>query len=834
MTRIPHGSTEVRQGFQKLTAGWKILLEGASGYLLVGAGVGGYPSWKAVSSAVDHGAIGGLGDDDHTHYLLAAGTRALTGNMAVDALVTIDGRDLSVDGTKLNTIEAYADITDATNVAAAGAAMSGGAFHDGFSDSIADEHVAHSGVTLTAGSGLAGGGDITTGRTFDLDINSLATATIVAGDFISFWDITATATNKKTTLTNFEAALTHDNLVSGTIANHDTTATGVNLTSMTDNSMVDTLHRHSELSASDGTPDQALVVDASGKFVFSSGPIEIGDTADSSTIGVILKDSNRFIHNYHNTVGNGAVPDGFNIFLGTNSGNFTTGSTATEIYHGSYNVAVGYSTLLNNTTGYNNMALGTNAMRLNETGRNCAAVGVNALYFNTTGANCVAVGPNASYKNDGGLANIAIGTDALHENLDGNNNVAVGPLALYNNLASNNVAIGLFALRLNTSGSDNAAIGLNCLRESLTGHNNAAIGSSAGRYIANGSTPNEDTDNSVYIGYLTKASADGADNEVVIGYNAIGSGTNTVTLGGSAVVGTIIPYGNVGIGLANPNETLTIEAGVLSLKETSTPTATANYAKLYSKDTNTLWWQDGAGSEHLLHGDSFSNIWFHGASTVEVTISTQSLFTKINSFSVVGHEDDLGNMVGSSASNDLTLSSGGGGEYEISFHASVTATGGADKEMLICLGIILATPKDITDVTDDTITPIVITSVAHGLENGDMVEIVGVLGNTAANGSFIVDSKTDNTFVIVDLDGSATTGNGDFNEGSPTGDVTIEYPGNMIIHREVRGASIGAISATGIHILANSDVLALYVANLDGTTNLTVAAVSLDAFRIGD
>lgn len=38
---------------------------------------------------------------------------------------TIDGRDVSVDGTKLDGIEAGADVTDATNVAAAGAIMDG-------------------------------------------------------------------------------------------------------------------------------------------------------------------------------------------------------------------------------------------------------------------------------------------------------------------------------------------------------------------------------------------------------------------------------------------------------------------------------------------------------------------------------------------------------------------------------------------------------------------------------------------------------------------------------------------------------------------------------------
>ncbi len=272
----------------------------------------------------------------------------------------------------------------------------------------------------------------------------------------------------------------------------------------------------------------------------------------------------------------------------------------------------------------------------------------------------------------------------------------------------------------------------------------------------------------------------------------------------------------------------------LYLNEITTPTAVPDDGAIYTKNNNELFFQSGDGVEHLLHGDAFSEIWFNGTGTVEVTISTQNAFTKIDSFAAIGHEDDLLNVVGNISTNTLTLSSIASGEYEVSYHGSVTATGGADKLMRFNVGITLATPKDITNVTDNLVSPIVITSVAHGLDNGEMVEIVNVVGNTAANGSFIVDSKADDTFVIVALDGSATTGNGDYNEGSPTGDITIEYPGSMAIKRAVRGADLGAVSATGLHILVSGDVLSLYVANLSGTTNLTLATVSLDAFRIGD
>ena len=52
---------------------------------------------------------------------------------------TIEGKS-AAETLALLSVESGADVTDADNVAAAGAAMSGGAFHDGFSDFVADEH----------------------------------------------------------------------------------------------------------------------------------------------------------------------------------------------------------------------------------------------------------------------------------------------------------------------------------------------------------------------------------------------------------------------------------------------------------------------------------------------------------------------------------------------------------------------------------------------------------------------------------------------------------------------------------------------------------------------
>ena len=57
-----------------------------------------------------------------SNYLLLAGG-TLTGNIATSGL--FDGRDVATDGTKLDAIESSADVTDAANVATAGALMDG-------------------------------------------------------------------------------------------------------------------------------------------------------------------------------------------------------------------------------------------------------------------------------------------------------------------------------------------------------------------------------------------------------------------------------------------------------------------------------------------------------------------------------------------------------------------------------------------------------------------------------------------------------------------------------------------------------------------------------------
>jgi len=64
------------------------------------------------------------------------------------------------------TVNAQGQLTSATDVAI---------LHDSLSGFVANEHIDHSGVTLTAGDGLSGGGDITTSRSFAVDSSVIRT-----------------------------------------------------------------------------------------------------------------------------------------------------------------------------------------------------------------------------------------------------------------------------------------------------------------------------------------------------------------------------------------------------------------------------------------------------------------------------------------------------------------------------------------------------------------------------------------------------------------------------------------------------------------------------------
>ena len=63
--------------------------------------------------------------------------------------------------------------------------------HDALTNFVANEHIDHSSVSITVGTGLSGGGDLTTSRTITLSHLGLQNLTDPGADRIMFWDQSA-------------------------------------------------------------------------------------------------------------------------------------------------------------------------------------------------------------------------------------------------------------------------------------------------------------------------------------------------------------------------------------------------------------------------------------------------------------------------------------------------------------------------------------------------------------------------------------------------------------------------------------------------------------------
>ena len=153
--------------------------------------------------------------------------------------------------------------------------------------------------------------------------------------------------------------------------------------------------------------------------------------------------------------------------------------------------------------------------------------------------------------------NTAIGTNiAYGTSFTGMSNTLIGNSILSNTAttASNNIAMGLYTMYVATTASNNVSIGNQSLRNHTTGNQNVALGDSAGKYYGSNSNLTV-TNNSVFIGYNTKASGDSQTNQIVIGHQAVGNGSNSVTLGNTSITKTVL-NGDVGINTISPGAKL--------------------------------------------------------------------------------------------------------------------------------------------------------------------------------------------------------------------------------------------------------------------------------------
>ena len=123
----------------------------------------------------------------------------------------------------------------------------------------------------------------------------------------------------------------------------------------------------------------------------------------------------------------------------------------------------------------------------------------------------------------------------------GQSNTFFGNNAGASNTGGNfNSFFGLSAGSANIGGLSNCFFGRISGFNNTNGSNNSFFGTQSGRFIADGITNLTAVDNSVFIGFDTRANGNSQTNQIVIGDTAIGAGSNTATLGNTSIVDTIL------------------------------------------------------------------------------------------------------------------------------------------------------------------------------------------------------------------------------------------------------------------------------------------------------
>jgi hypothetical protein len=323
---------------------------------------------------------------------------------------------------------------------------------------------------------------------------------------------------------------------------------------------------------------------------------------------------------------------------------------------GSIVVGNGGRVLLTNPAVTSSVSVGSGALNsLTLSGINNTALGFSSLVVNTTGARNAAVGFNTLVSNTTGGLNIAMGEQALAQNTTGSNNVALGYQASFrNNSATNTVAIGMQAALGNAAGYNNqggTVVGYAAGSSFQTGSNyNTLVGYQAGYDITTG------TNNTILGQFLaTGTGVTGGSNNILIGKGVRSGltvgGSNQLNIGNllfgtSVAADATLSTGNVGIGTSTPNQKLTLFAAAADAAiEFSTVSGTAekwtvgiddsDAAKFKISSSSAL----GTSDRFVINGNGYVGI---GDSTPAALLSVGSgdLFT-VNSSGVISSSNNL-------------------------------------------------------------------------------------------------------------------------------------------------------------------------------------------------
>ena len=262
---------------------------------------------------------------------------------------------------------------------------------------------------------------------------------------------------------------------------------------------------------------------------------------DAGVISTTLSNSVMYEDNAGIVIGPDTLQDSNAVLTLTGNINIKSNSPTSD---GSMFIGIGSGRNTNGGTGGQNTAIGLSTMKNLTDGSSNTALGYRALEFVTTGKNNVAIGYFAANANETGWQNIAIGHVAYGDAVAASNNIALGHNSLRRCQQSNNVAIGFNALlALQTGGGNNTAIGISAFQGGPAHNYATAVGYQAG-FPTTGTVGSYTT--SVYLGAFSRPLPNvDSTNEIVLGAETYGNGTNTATYGNTLIENHYFPGGNI-------------------------------------------------------------------------------------------------------------------------------------------------------------------------------------------------------------------------------------------------------------------------------------------------
>lgn len=161
-------------------------------------------------------------------------------------------------------------------------------------------------------------------------------------------------------------------------------------------------------------------------------------------------------------------------------------------------------------------------------------IGANAGQSNIAGADNTFIGAETGKNQIGGLSNTFVGSSTGTATISGDENSFLGAYSGEANTSGyNNTFIGKSAGSQNTEGFSNTFVGRRAGSGNILGLYNVAIGAGTGTTLGS-------YNGSIFIGDGANPQANLQDNQIVIGRNAVGNGSNTTTIGNSSTTATYL------------------------------------------------------------------------------------------------------------------------------------------------------------------------------------------------------------------------------------------------------------------------------------------------------